>query len=149
MTNEEEIAQLENTCLKLLQGFISWIEVNEEREIALILDNAYDFKYRILNLEGSFLQKKYFMNAQDLTEDQILSLVKQWKDTFSQLINSQVDRVSKDSFKIWFLTIASYGIPSLTQQGDYLWSKLIHGVGYCKKFSLEDIPYPYNKITKN
>ena len=57
MTNEEEIAQLENTCLKLLQGFISWIEVNEEREIALILDNAYDFKYRILNLEGSFLQK--------------------------------------------------------------------------------------------
>jgi hypothetical protein len=149
MTNEEEIAQLENTCLKLIQGFISWIEVNEEREIALILDNAYDFKCRILNLEGSFLQKKYFMNAQDLTEDQILSLVKQWKDTFSQLINSQADRVSKDSFKIWFLTIASYGIPSLTQQGDHLWSKLIHGIGYCEKFSLEDIPYPYNKITKN
>ncbi|MDA1284340.1 MAG: hypothetical protein O3C61_05380 [Proteobacteria bacterium] len=149
MTNAEEITQLENTCLKLLQGFISWIEANDEREIALMLDSAYDFKYQILKLEGSFLQKKYFTNAQELTNDQIILLIKQWKDTFSQLINSQADRISKDSFKIWFLTIAAYGIPSLTQQGDHLWSKLILGMGFCEKFSLKDIPFPYNKITKN
>ena len=81
--------------------------------------------------------------------DELIKEDSQWKDTFSQLINTKADRVSKDSFKIWFLTIAAYGIPSLTQQGNYLWSKLIEGIEYCEKFSIQDIPYPYNKISKN
>ena len=149
MTNDAEIPQIENICTRLLQGFIGWIEINDKKEIGLILDSAYDFKHQILKIETQSLQKKYFTDAQTLTQDENILLIKQWKDTFSQLIDTQADRVSKDSFKIWFLTIAAYGIPSLTQQGNYLWSKLIEGIEYCEKFSIQDIPYPYNKISKN
>ena len=149
MINDAEIPQIENICTRLLQGFIGWIEINDKKEIGLILDSAYDFKQQILKIETQSLQKKYFTDAQTLTQDENILLIKQWKDTFSQLIDTQADRVSKDSFKIWFLTIAAYGIPSLTQQGNYLWSKLVDGIEYCEKFSLKDIPYPYNKISKN
>jgi|TARA_B100000787_G_scaffold169163_1_gene159591 hypothetical protein len=149
MINEEEIYQYESLCSKLLHGFISWIEANDEQEIALILDSAYDFKYQILNLEQSSLQQKYFIEAQGLSHNEIILLINQWKETFSKLINSKADRVSKDSFKVWFLTVAAYGIPSLAQKGNLLWSKLIQRIEFCEKFSLNDIPYPYNKITKN
>ena len=149
MINDAEIPNIENICTRLLQGFIGWIEINDKQEIGLLLDSAYDFKHQILKIKTPSLQKKYFTNAKELTQDESLLLIKQWKDTFSQLIDTQADRVSKDSFKIWLLTIAAYGRPRLTQQGNYLWSKLIDGIEYCEKFSLQDIPYPYNKISKN
>ncbi len=149
MSNVVLSFQLESISSKLLQGFVEWIEINDDKDIALILDSAYEFKYSILNLKGNSLQKKYFIKSQDLTSDEIILLINQWKETFSKLMNSGVDRVVKDSFKIWFLTLAAYGIPSLTQRGETLWFKLIEGIPSCEKFSLSDIPHPYNKITKN
>ena len=86
-----------------LKVLFDWIDVNSQNEKALILDSAYHFKNQILNQEHPTLQKKYFQTPQDLSSQETHRLLNQWKDTFSNLINSDLDRVSKDSFKIWFL----------------------------------------------
>ena len=91
--------QLFNICAGLFKGFIEWIDVNSQNEKALILDSAYHFKNQILNQENPTLQKKYFQTPQDLSNQETHRLLNQWKDTFSNLINSDLDRVSKDSFK--------------------------------------------------
>ena len=95
------------------------------------------------------LQKKYFLSSQKLSEEELIILLNQWKETFSQLVNSDLDRVSKDSFKIWFLSLASSTLPSLEADGRILWTKLIEGLEHCKNFTIEDIPFPLNTITKN
>ena len=141
--------QLFNICAGLFKGFIEWIDVNSQNEKALILDSAYQFKNQILNQENPTLQKKYFETPQDLSSKEILRLLNQWKETFSNLINSDLDRISKDSFKIWFLSLACYSIPQLEEEGKILWTKLLEGVEYCKYFSISDVPYPLNTITKN
>ena len=95
------------------------------------------------------LKKKYFLSFQELSEGELIILLNQWKQTFSQLVNSDLDRVSKDSFKIWFLSLASSTLPALEADGRILWSKLIEGLEHCKNFTIEDIPFPLNTITKN
>lgn len=149
MNKEEEINLLENTCSALLTGFIEWIQLNSKEEIAVMLDGAVEFKNSILNQDRSTIQKKYFINNGLLTKEETCLLTHRWKETFSQLVNSELDRASKDSFKIWFLSIASQYIANCNKDGVLLWSKLIEGIDFCKKFSIEDIPYPYNTITKN
>tara|TARA_Y100000768_G_scaffold309253_1_gene243522 strand:+ start:510 stop:959 length:450 start_codon:yes stop_codon:yes gene_type:complete len=149
MIEDTEKDQLENICSSLLKGFIEWIDMNDENEKAIILDSAYQFKLSMLEQDHQTLQKKYFISAKDLTNEELIILLSQWKETFSQLINSDLDRVSKDSFKIWFLSLASSLLPSLENDGRLLWKKLIEGVDHCKNFSIGDIPYPLNTITKN
>ncbi len=149
MIANTEKDQLENICSSLLKGFIEWIDMNDGPEKALILDSAYQFKLSMLEQDHQSLQKKYFKMAQDLSNEELITLLIQWKETFSRLINSDLDRVSKDSFKIWFLSLASSSMPSLETDGRILWSKLIEGIEHCKNFSIEDIPYPLNTITKN
>ena len=141
--------QLFNICAGLFKGFIEWIDVNSQNEKALILDSAYHFKNQILNQEHPTLQKKYFQTPQDLSSQETHILLNQWKDTFSNLINSDLDRVSKDSFKIWFLSLVCHSIPQLEEEGKILWTKLLEGVEYCKYFRISDVPYPLNTITKN
>ena len=149
MTESIEKDQLENICSSLLRGFIEWIDINNGPEKAIILDSAYQFKLSMLEQENETLQKKYFLSSQDLSREELIILLGQWKETFTQLINSDLDRVSKDSFKIWFLSLASSSMPSLENDGRLLWAKLIDGIEHCKNFSIEDIPYPLNTITKN
>ena len=84
--------QLFNICAGLFKGFIEWIDVNSQNEKALILDSAYHFKNQILNQELPTLQKKYFQTPQDLSSQETHKLLNQWKDTFSNLINSDLDR---------------------------------------------------------
>ncbi len=141
--------QLYNICSGLFKGFIDWIEVNSQNEKALILDSAYQFKNQILSQDNPTLQKKYFVTPNDLSNQEAFMLLNQWKDTFSNLINSDVDRISKDSFKIWFLSLACYSIPELEEEGKILWTKLLEGVEYCKYFTISDVPHPLNTITKN
>ena len=144
MNEEIDNEQLHDICSRLLKGFINWIEINDSKEKASILDNAFQFK-------TSFLT---FFNLGNLSyeigkEKEAEVLLLQWKDTFSTLVNSNVDRLSKDSFKIWFLSLASYSIPELEKDANELWSKLLEGVEYCHKFSIKDVPYPLNTISKN
>ena len=139
----------DSICSRLLKGFINWIEINDIKEKASILDNAFQFKTSILEQDKSTLQKKYFISPQNLSKKEADVLLLQWKDTFSTLVNSNVDRLSKDSFKIWFLSLASYSIPELEKDANELWSKLLEGVEYCHKFSIKDVPYPLNTISKN
>jgi|TARA_A200000159_G_C7060717_1_gene230246 hypothetical protein len=40
-------------------------------------------------------------------------------------------------------------MPSLENDGRLLWAKLIDGIEHCKNFSIKDIPYPLNTVTKN
>ena len=149
MTENIEKDQLENICSSLLKGFIEWIDINDGPEKAVILDSAYQFKLSMLEQENETLQKKYFISSQDLSNEELIILLVQWKETFTQWINSNLDRVSKDSFKIWFLSLASSSMPALESDGRLLWTKLIDGIEHCKNFSIEDIPYPLNNITKN
>ena len=149
MTENIEKDQLENICSSLLKGFIEWIDINDGPEKAVILDSAYQFKLSMLEQVNETLQKKYFISSQDLSNEELIILLVQWKETFTQLINSNLDRVSKDSFKIWFLSLASSSMPALESDGRLLWTKLIDGIEHCKNFSIEDIPYPLNNITKN
>ena len=149
MNEEIDNGQLHDTCSRLLKGFINWIEINDSKEKASILDNAFQFKKSILEQDKSTLQKKYFTSPQNLSKKEAEVLLLQWKDTFSTLVNSNVDRLSKDSFKIWFLSLASYSIPELEKDANELWSKLLEGVEYCNKFSIKDVPYPLNTISKN
>jgi hypothetical protein len=123
--------------------------MNDEAEKAIILDSAYQFKLSMLEQDHVTLQKKYFLSSQELSDEELIILLNQWKQTFSQLVNSDLDRVSKDSFKIWFLSLASSTLPALEADGRILWSKLIEGLEHCKNFTIEDIPFPLNTITKN
>ena len=149
MIENIEKDQLQDICSGLLKGFIEWIDMNDEAEKAIILDSAYQFKLSMLEQGHETLQKKYFLSSQKLSEEELIILLNQWKETFSQLVNSDLDRVSKDSFKIWFLSLASSTLPSLEEDGRILWTKLIEGLEHCKNFTIEDIPFPLNTITKN
>ena len=149
MNEEIDNEQLHDICSRLLKGFINWIEINDSKEKASILDNAFQFKTSILEQDKSTLQKKYFISPQNLSKKEADVLLLQWRDTFSTLVNSNVDRLSKDSFKIWFLSLASYSIPELEKDANELWSKLLEGVEYCHKFYIKDVPYPLNTISKN
>tara|TARA_B100001094_G_C17715035_1_gene569175 strand:+ start:124 stop:573 length:450 start_codon:yes stop_codon:yes gene_type:complete len=149
MIENIEKDQLQDICSGLLKGFIEWVDMNDEAEKAIILDSAYQFKLSMLEQGHETLQKKYFLSSQKLSEEELIILLNQWKETFSQLVNSDLDRVSKDSFKIWFLSLASSTLPSLEEDGRILWTKLIEGLEHCKNFTIEDIPFPLNTITKN
>ena len=149
MIENIEKDQLQDICSGLLKGFIEWVDMNDEAEKAIILDSAYQFKLSMLEQDHETLQKKYFLSSQKLSEKELIILLNQWKETFSQLVNSDLDRVSKDSFKIWFLSLASSTLPSLEEDGRILWTKLIEGLEHCKNFTIEDIPFPLNTITKN
>ena len=149
MIENIEKEQLQDICSGLLKGFIEWVDMNDEAEKAIILDSAYQFKLSMLEQGHETLQKKYFLSSQKLSEEELIILLNQWKETFSQLVNSDLDRVSKDSFKIWFLSLASSTLPSLEEDGRILWTKLIEGLEHCKNFTIEDIPFPLNTITKN
>ena len=149
MIENIEKEQLQDICSGLLKGFIEWVDMNDEAEKAIILDSAYQFKLSMLEQDHVTLQKKYFLSSQDLSKEELIILLNQWKQTFSQLVNSDLDRVSKDSFKIWFLSLASSTLPALEADGRILWSKLIEGLEHCKNFTIEDIPFPLNTITKN
>ena len=149
MIENIEKDQLLDICSGLLKGFIEWVDMNDEAEKAIILDSAYQFKLSMLEQGHETLQKKYFLSSQKLSEEELIILLNQWKETFSQLVNSDLDRVSKDSFKIWFLSLASSTHPSLEEDGRILWTKLIEGLEHCKNFTIEDIPFSLNTITKN
>ena len=149
MIENIEKDQLQDICSGLLKGFIEWVDMNDEAEKAIILDSAYQFKLSMLEQGHETLQKKYFLSSQKLSEEELIILLNQWKETFSQLVNSDLDRVSKDSFKIWFLSLASSTLPSLEEDGRILWTKLIEGLEHCKNLTIEDIPFPLNTITKN
>ena len=149
MIKNIEKEQLQDICSGLLKGFIEWVDMNDGAEKAIILDSAYQFNLSMLEQDHVTLQKKYFLSSQELSEEELIILLNQWKQTFSQLVNSDLDRVSKDSFKIWFLSLASSTLPALEADGRILWSKLIEGLEHCKNFTIEDIPFPLNTITKN
>ena len=149
MIENIEKEQLQDICSGLLKGFIEWVDMNDGAEKAIILDSAYQFTLSMLEQDHVTLQKKYFLSSQELSEEELIILLNQWKQTFSQLVNSDLDRVSKDSFKIWFLSLASSTLPALEADGRILWSKLIEGLEHCKNFTIEDIPFPLNTITKN
>ena len=100
-------------------------------------------------IKGDRVKIKGYLEDFALSKKEADVLLLQWKDTFSTLVNSNVDRLSKDSFKIWFLSLASYSIPELEKDANELWSKLLEGVEYCHKFSIKDVPYPLNTISKN
>ena len=57
MNEEIDNDQLHDICSKLLKGFINWIEINDSKEKASILDNAFQFKTSILEQDKSTLQK--------------------------------------------------------------------------------------------
>ena len=57
MNNNIDYEQLENISSSLLKGFISWIEINDSQERAMILDSAYQFKFSILEQDKSTVQK--------------------------------------------------------------------------------------------
>ena len=54
--------------LKIIERFINWIEINDSKEKASILDNAFQFKTSILEQDKSTLQKKYFISPQNLSK---------------------------------------------------------------------------------
>ena len=43
MNEEIDNEQLHDICSRLLKGFINWIEINDSKEKASILDNAFQF----------------------------------------------------------------------------------------------------------
>lgn len=149
MNKVNDIKQIESICSSLLNGFINWIKIKEKEEIAAILDSAYEFKLSIINKNHLSLQGKYFTNPQHLTSEEYLILVNQWRVTFIKIVNSKLDRISKDSFKLWFLSLATLQNTNLKQEASLLWTELFKGIDYCKKFSIKDIPYPYNTIANN
>ena len=68
MIEEIDNEQLHDICSRLLKGFINWIEINDSKEKASILDNAFQFKTSILEQDKSTLQKKYFISPQNLSK---------------------------------------------------------------------------------
>ena len=55
MNEEIDNGQLHDICSRLLKGFINWIEINDSKEKASILDNAFQFKTSILEQDKSCL----------------------------------------------------------------------------------------------
>ena len=149
MYNDENLKQLEDICKKLLIGFNSWIEINTLKERSILLDNAHDFKASLIYDKKQSLQKLYFNDMGKMQEQEKIKLLVYWKKIFSEILNSKLDRISKDSFKIWFLSLASFVFPSLKKEGDKLWTLLIEALDMCQSFSIKDIPLSYNKILKN
>lgn len=149
MIKNSDNEQLEEICTKLLKSFIQWIEIIDDTEKAIILDSAYNFKISIFERKHETLQSRYFLTTENLEKKESIILLQKWKETFSQLVNSDLDRISKDSFKIWFLSLACSCFPDLVEYGKVLWKKLIEGIEYCEKFSIDDIPFPFNGITMN
>ena len=49
MNEEIDNEQLHDICSRLLKGFINWIEINDSKEKASILDNAFQFKTPIFS----------------------------------------------------------------------------------------------------
>ena len=115
----------------------------------MILDNAYEFKIEIINNPKNSLQKKYFLDPDSLNIQEKIFLLNKWRVIFTDLVNSNLDRISKDSFKIWFLSLASEIFEELNEAGRLMWKTLILGIDHCKKFSLNDIPSYHNKFSSN
>lgn len=145
---DEEIASLENICEKLLNSFIDWLKINSPKDLADILDLAYDFKYKILSQDEASLQKLYFKNEK-LNLNQKLLLLNHWRVTFNILINSDISRATKDSFKLWFLSLAAQLFPSLRSKGDELWGVFNVSFDLCKYFAISDIPRELSRIKTN
>ena len=107
MLDDNDTQYLRDITSKLLVGFNDWIVINSNEEKSLILDNAYEFKIEIINNPKNSLQKKYFLDPDSLNIQEKIFLLNKWRVIFTDLVNSNLDRISKDSFKIWFLSLAS------------------------------------------
>jgi len=147
--DDNDIQYLRDITSKLLVGFNDWIVINSNEEKSLILDNAYEFKIEIINNPKNSLQKKYFLDPDSLNIQEKIFLLNKWRGIFTDLVNSNLDRISKDSFKIWFLSLASEIFEELNEAGRLMWKTLILGIDHCKKFSLNDIPSYHNKFSSN
>ena len=149
MLDDNDTQYLRDITSKLLVGFNDWIVINSNEEKSLILDNAYEFKIEIINNPKNSLQKKYFLDPDSLNIQEKIFLLNKWRVIFTDLVNSNLDRISKDSFKIWFLSLASEIFEELNEAGQLMWKTLILGIDHCKKFSLNDIPIYHNKFSSN
>ena len=149
MLDDNDTQYLRDITSKLLVGFNDWIVINSNEEKSLILDNAYEFKIEIINNPKNSLQKKYFLDPDSLNIQEKIFLLNKWRVIFTDLVNSNLDRISKDSFKIWFLSLASEIFEELNEAGRLMWKTLILGIDHCKKFSLNDIPIYHNKFSSN
>ena len=149
MLDDNDTQYLRDITSKLLVGFNDWIVINSNEEKSLILDNAYEFKIEIINNPKYSLQKKYFLDPDSLNIQEKIFLLNKWRVIFTDLVNSNLDRISKDSFKIWFLSLASEIFEELNEAGQLMWKTLILGIDHCKKFSLNDIPSYHNKFSSN
>lgn len=149
MLDDNDTQYLRDITSKLLVGFNDWIVINSNEEKSLILDNAYEFKIEIINNPKNSLQKKYFLDPDSLNIQEKIFLLNKWRVIFTDLVNSNLDRISKDSFKIWFLSLASEIFEELNEAGRLMWKTLILGIDHCKKFSLNDIPSYHNKFSSN
>jgi hypothetical protein len=147
--DDNDTQYLKDITSKLLVGFNDWIVINSNEEKSLILDNAYEFKIEIINNPKNSLQKKYFLDPDSLNIQEKIFLLNKWRVIFTDLVNSNLDRISKDSFKIWFLSLASEIFEELNEAGRLMWKTLILGIDHCKKFSLNDIPSYHNKFSSN
>jgi len=147
--DDNDTQYLRDITSKLLVGFNDWIVINSNEEKSLILDNAYEFKIEIINNPKNSLQKKYFLDPDSLNIQEKIFLLNKWRVIFTDLVNSNLDRISKDSFKIWFLSLASEIFEELNEAGQLMWKTLILGIDHCKKFSLNDIPSYHNKFSSN
>jgi hypothetical protein len=147
--DDNDTQYLRDITSKLLVGFNDWIVINSNEEKSLILDNAYEFKIEIINNPKNSLQKKYFLDPDSLNIQEKIFLLNKWRVIFTDLVNSNLDRISKDSFKIWFLSLASEIFEELNEAGRLMWKTLILGIDHCKKFSLNDIPSYHNKFSSN
>lgn len=149
MAEENDIQYLKDITLRLIVGFNDWINLNSDKEKSVMLDNAYEFKNEIINNQKNSLQKKYFLNPELLKKEEKIVLLDKWRVTFTELINSNLDRISKDSFKIWFLSLASEIFEELKEAGQLMWKSLIQGIEHCQNFSLTDIPRVHNQFSSN
>ena len=149
MLDDNDTQYLRDITSKLLVGFNDWIVINSNEEKSLILDNAYEFKIEIINNPKNSLQKKYSLDPDSLNIQEKIFLLNKWRVIFTDLVNSNLDRISKDSFKIWFLSLASEIFEELNEAGRLMWKTLILGIDHCKKFSLNDIPSYHNKFSSN
>jgi len=147
--DDNDTQYLRDITSKLLVGFNDWIVINSNEEKSLILDNAYEFKIEIINNPKNSLQKKYFLDPDSLNIQEKIFLLNKWRVIFTDLVNSNLDRISKVSFKIWFLSLASEIFEELNEAGRLMWKTLILGIDHCKKFSLNDIPSYHNKFSSN
>lgn len=149
MLDDNDTQYLREITSKLIIGFNDWITINSNEEKSLILDNAFEFKLEIINNSKNSLQKKYFLDPESLKKEEKIILLNKWRVIFTELVNSNLDRISKDSFKIWFLSLASEIFEELNEAGQLMWKTLILGIDHCKKFSLNDIPRYHNKFSSN